>query len=222
MTGVTNPDALRVMLVDDHDLIRAGLAAAFAAAGAQVVGEAGTVAEAMTTYAATAPQAVVTDLQLPDGTGIDIVRALRRESPDLGLVVLTMHAGDDQIFTAMEAGASAFVGKDAPSTEVVNAAFGSVAAPRSFVCRGLPAAMIRRSTAETTRLSDRETEVLLLLAEGLGSAAIARQLYMSESTVKTHITRIYDKLGATNRAQALVKAMRSGLLSSIAPSDGPL
>ena len=207
---------VRVLLVDDHELIRKGLANSFALEPqVDVVGEAGSVAEALTVFEESRPDAVVTDLQLPDGTGLDIVRRLRKEHPELGLVVLTMHAGDDQIFAAMEAGASGFVGKDAPAGEVVRATVHAAASPRTFVCSGLAQAMMRRGTAESTRLSEREHEVLLLLADGLGSGAIGSELYMSESTVKSHIGRIYQKLGATNRAQALVTAMRIGLLSSV-------
>ena len=131
--------------------------------------------------------------------------------------MLTMHSGDDQIFTAMEAGASAFVGKDAPSSDVVSAARHAHVSPRTFMCSGLAAAMMRRASDDRPRLSEREQEVLELLAEGLGTGAIAGRLYMSESTAKTHIARIYQKLGATNRAQALVTAMRLGLLSSVQP-----
>ena len=113
---------VRVVLVDDHDLIRQGLAASFTLEPqTEVVGTAGSVAEALEVCEETRPDAVVTDLQLPDGTGLDIVRRLRKDHPDIGLVVLTMHSGDDQIFAAMEAGASGFVGKDAPATEVVRA-----------------------------------------------------------------------------------------------------
>lgn len=207
---------VRVVLVDDHELIRKGLATSFTLeAATEVVGEAGSVAEALELIRQVEPDAVVTDLQLPDGTGLDVVRRLRREMPDLGLVVLTMHSGDDQIFAAMEAGASGFVGKDAPAGEVVRATIHAAASPRTFVCSGLAAAMMRRGAAESTRLSDREHEVLLLLADGLGSGAIGQELYMSESTVKSHIGRIYQKLGATNRAQALVTAMRIGLLTTV-------
>ena len=158
---------------------------------------------------------IVTDLQLQDGTGLDIIRQVRQNDEKIGLVVVTMHSGDDQIFAAMEAGASAFVGKDAPSTEVVRAARHAAVSPRSFLCTGLAGAMMRRITAESTRLSQREHDVLLLLADGSNAAAIGQQLYMSESTVKSHIARIYQKLGASNRAQALVTAMRIGLLSTV-------
>jgi len=140
---------------------------------------------------------------------------VRQRDETIGLVVVTMHSGDDQIFAAMEAGASAFVGKDAPSTEVVRAARHAAVSPRSFMCTGLAGAMMRRMSAESTRLSTREHDVLLLLADGANAAAIGQQLYMSESTVKSHIARIYQKLGAQNRAQALVTAMRIGLLSAV-------
>ena len=150
-----------------------------------------------------------------------MVRSIRRTDKDVGLVVLTMHAGDEQIFAAMEAGASAFVGKDAPSSEVVKATRHAAVAPRSFMSTGLVGAMMRRTGGPSTRLSDRELEVLGLLAEGLGTSAIAGKLFMSESTVKSHIAQIYQKLGATNRAQALVTAMRSGLLSSIPQRPDP-
>ncbi len=167
------PDGdISVLVVDDHELIRQGLVGAFGREpGMTVVDEAATVTEALKAYETHGPAVVVTDLQLPDGTGLDIIRAIRRNNQQAGLVVVTMHSGDDQIFAAMEAGASAFVGKDAPSAEVVKAAKHAVVSPRSFLCAGLVGAMMRRASAESTRLSDREHEVLLLLADGLGAGA---------------------------------------------------
>jgi DNA-binding NarL/FixJ family response regulator len=220
MTAASPEDDVRVLVVDDHELIRQGLVGAFSREpGMQVVGEADTVGSALKSYAEQRPQVVVTDLQLPDGTGLDIIRAIRKENQQAGLVVVTMHSGDEQIFASMEAGASAFVGKDAPSAEVVKAARHAVVSPRSFLCAGLVGAMMRRASAESTRLSDREHQVLLLLADGLGAGGIAQKLYLSESTAKSHIARIYQKLGANNRAQALVTAMRVGLLSSLPSRD---
>lgn len=209
-----------VLLVDDHELIRNGLAAVLdLEADLDLVGTAGTVAEALEAYDELRPAVVIADLQLPDGTGLDIVRAVRRTDARTGLVVLTMHSGDDQIFAAMEAGASGFVGKDAPAAEVVRTVRHASVSPRSFVCAGLARAVLRRTDAGSTRLSDREHDVLLLLADGLGTAAIAERLFVSESTAKSHIGHIYQKLGAANRAQALVTAMRIGLLSSVRPVD---
>ena len=211
-------ESIKLLLVDDHELIREGLAGVMQLEDdMEVVGQAGSVTEALAAYSSLSPDVVVADLQLQDGTGLDIVRSIRKGNDRTGLVVLTMHSGDDQIFAAMEAGASGFVGKDAPSGEVVRAARHAAVSPRSFVCAGLAQAMMRRATSESTRLSDREHEVLLLLADGLGAAQIGQQLYLSESTAKSHIARIYQKLGAANRAQALVSAMRIGLLSSVQP-----
>ena len=209
----------RVLLIDDHELIRQGLARAFERdVEMSVVGQAGSVADGVAAFADLEPDVVVTDLELPDGHGLQIVRQVRATSDTIGLVVLTMHAGDDQIFAAMEAGASAFVGKDSKATEVVSAARHAAVAPRTFLCAGLSGAMMRRATTPAPpKLSGREEEVLALLADGLGTGEIAGILYMSESTAKTHITHIYQKLGAANRAQALVAAMRLGMLDHVSP-----
>ncbi len=212
-------DNITILLVDDHELIRSGLGAVLDLEDdMDVVGTAGSVAEAITAYERLQPMVVVADLQLQDGTGLDIVRTVRKKSDTTGLIVLTMHSGDDQIFAAMQAGASGFVGKDAPATEVIKSARHAAVSPKAFVCAGLVGAMMRRRSGEVTSLTDREHDVLLLLAEGLNAAAIGGKLYLSESTTKSHIARIYQKLGAVNRAQALVTAMRIGLLSTVQPS----
>lgn len=209
---------ITVLLVDDHDLIRDGLTAVFSVEpDMEVVGTAATVADALALYDEHHPQVVVTDLQLQDGTGLDVIRHVRADSPDTGLVVLTMHSGDEQIFASLEAGASAFVGKDAPSGEVVKAARNAAISPGTFTSVGLTEAVVRRTTAATSRLSDRELEVLRHLADGSSTAEIASRLYLSESTVKSHVQKVYQKLGAANRAQALVTAMRIGLLPTSSP-----
>ena len=214
------PDApTSVLVVDDHALVREGLSTVLGLEpDLTVVGTAVDVRSALAAHEELRPDVVVADLQLPDGTGLDIVRALRAQRPEIGLVVITMHAGDEQIFAAMQAGASGFVGKDAPSTEVVEAARHAALSPGSFVCAGLVHAVVRRHDSRQLALTEREHDVLVLLAEGLGSATIAERLFVSESTAKSDITRIYHKLGAANRAQALVTAMRVGLLSSVSPS----
>lgn len=212
-------EKITVLLIDDHELIRNGLGAVLdLEPDLQVVATAGSVAEGIQRYHEVSPDVVVTDLQMQDGTGLDVVRTLRKESDKVGLIVLTMHSGDEQIFAAMQAGASGFVGKDAPSTEVIKAARHAAVSPKAFVCAGLVGAMMRRQSAESTALTEREHDVLLLLAEGLNAAAIGQKLYLSESTTKSHIARIYQKLGAANRAQALVTAMRIGLLSTVQPA----
>ena len=202
-----------VLLIDDHELIRQGLVRAFEREGSMtVVGQAGGVTEALAAWKALQPDVVVTDLQLPDGTGYDIVRTFRSESADVGLVMLTMHTGDAQIFAAMEAGASAFLNKASRGDEVVSAAAHAARAPRSFLCTGLAGAVMRRASTAGAQLTPREREILVLLADGLNAGEVAHRIYLGESTVKTHIAHLYEKLGASNRAQALVTAMRRGLL----------
>jgi len=203
-----------VLLVDDHDLIRQGLARAFErSADFRVVGQAGTVSEGLRFAQELSPNVVVTDVRLPDGTGLDLVRTLRKQDDQVGIVVLTMYAGDDQLFEALEAGASAFVAKDAPADDVVAAARHASVSPRTFTAANLAEAMQRKMSPSGPRLSPRELEVLRLLADGLSVSAISKSLFVSESTAKTHISKIYDKLGAANRAQAIMNAVRSGLLS---------
>lgn len=212
-------EKITVLLIDDHELIRNGLGAVLdLEEDLDVVATAGSVSEGIERWRQYQPDVVITDLQMQDGTGLDVVRTIRKESDKVGLIVLTMHSGDEQIFAAMQAGASGFVGKDAPSTEVIKTARHAAVSPKAFVCAGLVGAMMRRQSAESTALTEREHDVLLLLAEGLNAAAIGQKLYLSESTTKSHIARIYQKLGASNRAQALVTAMRIGLLSTVQPS----
>ncbi len=205
--------SITVLIVDDHDLIRQGLRRAFERDGEfEVVGEAATVADAQRLITLVTPQVVILDVRLPDGSGADLARSARLEDPELGIVMLTMYAGDEQLFDALDAGASAFVPKNAPADDVVAAARHAAASPRAFTASDLSEAMKRRMSPSGPQLSPREREVLDLLAEGLGVAQISKQLYISESTTKTHISKLYDKLGAGNRAQALMTALRLGLL----------
>lgn len=209
-----NGARLRVVLVDDHQLIREGLRRAFDRAGdIEVVGEAGSLAEAIDAVQKLEPDVLVTDVRLPDGDGIALTTQARSANPTMGIVVLTMYAGDDQVFAALDAGASGFVGKDAPAEDVVAAARHAAANPRAFMAQDLAGAMQRRMSAPAgPRLSPREREVLDLLVDGLAIAQIARRLFISESNAKTHVANIYEKLGAGNRAQAVMAAVRLGLV----------
>ena len=207
-----------VLLVDDHELIRQGLRRAFERTDDfTVLGEADSVATALQMIRATPPDVVIFDVRLPDGSGLDAAKKVREDNPTMGIVVLTMYAGDDQLFGALEAGASAFVPKDAPADDVISAARHAAVSPRAFTANDLAGAMQRRLSPTGPQLSPREREVLGLLADGLGVAAISKQLYISESTTKTHISKVYEKLGAANRAQALMTAMRLGIITN--PAD---
>lgn len=204
-----------VLLVDDHELIRQGLRRAFERdPGFTVVGEAGSVAEALVMIRAEKPEVVIMDVRLPDGDGLDTVKKLRAAGETMGIVVLTMYAGDQQLFDALEAGASAFVNKDAPAEEVLAAARHAAASPGSFSAADLADAMRRKASQGGPKLSPRERDVLKLLADGLAVSGIAKALFISESTTKTHISKLYEKLGAGNRAQALMTAMRLGLITA--------
>ncbi|MDQ1629807.1 MAG: hypothetical protein QOI54_3551 [Actinomycetota bacterium] len=209
---------ISIVLVDDHELIRQGLRRAFERTGDfTVVGEAGSVGAALGVVAEQSPDVVIFDVRLPDGSGLDAAKKVRESNPAMGIVVLTMYAGDDQLFGALEAGASAFVPKDAPADDVIAAARHAAVSPRAFTANDLAGAMQRRLSPTGPQLSPREREVLGLLADGLGVAAISKQLFISESTTKTHISKVYEKLGAGNRAQALMTAMRLGLIAN--PQD---
>lgn len=206
--------AIRILVVDDHELIRLGLRSAFARDGDfDVIGEAGTLNEATRLLGLLAPQVVIFDVRLPDGSGIEAARMARGQFPDLGIVILTSYVGDHYLFDALEAGASAFVPKNAPADEVVAAARHAACSPRAFAATDLAEAMKRKLSPAGPQVSPREREVLQLLANGLSVAQISHELYISDSTTKTHISKLYEKLGATNRAQALMSALRLGLLS---------
>lgn len=215
MSTEENQPPTTVLLVDDHELIRQGLRHAFDRDPQfRVIAEAGSVAEALGRAKEFRPDVVIMDLRLPDGSGLDATRRLRAAMPEIGIVVLTMYAGDDHLFGALEAGASAFVPKNAPSDEVVAAARHAASSPTAFTASDLAEAMKRRMEPTGPQLSPRESEVLHLLADGMSVAGIAKKLYVSESTAKTHISKLYEKLGAGNRAQALMTALRLGLLQA--------
>jgi DNA-binding NarL/FixJ family response regulator len=207
-----------VILVDDHELIRQGLRRAFERDETfEVVGEAGTGEEARSLVDNLRPDVAIVDIRLPDVNGLDLAKELRAKSEQMGIVVLTMYSGDEHLFGALEAGASAFVAKDSPAEDIVAAARHAAVSPRAFTASDLADAMRRRLEPTGPRLSPREMDVLTRLAQGLSVAQIAGQLYISESTTKTHISKIYDKLGATNRAQALMTALRLGLIKQETP-----
>jgi DNA-binding NarL/FixJ family response regulator len=203
-----------VVLVDDHELIRQGLRRAFErSSDFTVLDEASSIAGAYAAIARLTPDVVVIDIRLPDGSGLDAVRKLRAQHARMGIVVVTMYGDDDVLFSALDAGASAFVPKDRPAEDVLAAARHAATNPDSFTANDLAGAMRRRSQSTKPQLSQRETQVLALLADGLSVPALARQLFIGESTAKTHISKVYEKLGANNRAQALMTALKYGLIT---------
>ena len=207
--------SINVVVIDDHTLVREGVSRVIAAEpDLAVVGEASSVGDARVLLEAKQPDVMLVDVSLPDGSGLSLVRAARAAYPRLGIVVLTMHNDDDTLLEALDAGATALVLKSASSTEVVDAVRRAATAPDSFTANGLAAALRRQANTTVPKLTPRETEVLERLVDGASVAEVSRELFMSESTVKTHVTKLYDKLGAHNRAGAIMAAVRLGLVKA--------
>lgn len=205
---------IRLAVVDGQTLIRYGLRELVAQqSDIEIVAESQSAAEAAAMVAATRPDVVTVDVALPDGDGLQLARELRDRYADLGIVMLTSQHEDELLFRALESGLSAFVPKTAPLEEVLSAIRHAAVAASSFTASGLAMAVSRRRTMQDRlALSPRETQVLRLLHDGLSVPAIASQMFISVSTAKTYVARLYEKLGATNRAQALMAAMHHGLI----------
>jgi DNA-binding NarL/FixJ family response regulator len=202
-----------IVLVDDHRVVRGGLRSVFdAEPDMEVVGEADTLADGIAVMRVARPDVLVCDVTLRDGNGLDLVREARSQRPELGIVVLTMHGDDETLLGALDAGASALVLKSAHLEDVLSAVRQAAASPEVFAAAGLAGALRRSRENSRPQLTQREQDVLNLLVDGMSVAETAGRLYLSESTVKTHIAKLYDKLGATNRAQAVMAALRQGLL----------
>ncbi len=214
---------LRVVIADDQPMMRAGFKAVLEATGdIRVVAEAGTGEEAVAAATEHAPDVVLMDIRMPGMDGIEATRRLPRQR----VLILTTFGLDAYIIDALRAGASGFLLKDAPTQEVV-AAVRAVAAGDAVlsatvtrqlldqVARRLPAAVSRDPNALAS-LTEREQEVLRMLAAGLSNAEIASALVVSEATVKSHVSHLLGKLGLRDRVQAVIYAYETGL---IAPAD---
>ena len=197
---------MKVLIVDDHAVVRHGLKSAIQSHGYEVVAEAGSVNEAQAFMAQTNPDAIIVDINLPDGSGFDLVAWSRRVSPRTAIVVLTLNDGADYVQAAKSAGANAFIIKNAPLSDVIAALDFAISSPTSFSSKKLC------SSSTDSGLSAREIDVLHSINHGLSNGAIATDLYISVSTVKTHVSSILRKLDADNRVQALSIARERGLL----------
>src|SRR5215813_1237202 len=205
---------IRLAIVDGHTLIRYGLCELVARhADIQIVAECRAAADAPEMIAVAKPDVVTVDVTLPDGDGLQLARELRDTYSDLGIVMLTSKQEDDVLFRALETGVSAFVAKTAPVEEVIAAIRHAAVAAASFTASGLARALARsQARQDKLALSPREREILHLLQQGLSIPAMAAELYISVSTAKTYVARLYEKLGAASRAQALMAALHHGLI----------
>jgi DNA-binding NarL/FixJ family response regulator len=210
---------IRVLLVDDHPLFLDGVRAALSTeTDLDVVGEAHSASEALALARELAPDVVLMDLNLPDGSGIDATREILAASPDTHVLVMTMATEDDAVVAAMRAGARGYVVKGAGRSDLVHAvstvaAGGAVFSPTVAARLGTYFSGLAAQPGRELfpQLSDREREVLDLVARGLDNRRIARMLFLSEKTVRNNISTVLTKLDVPDRAEAIVRARRAGL-----------
>jgi DNA-binding NarL/FixJ family response regulator len=212
MTGPTGP--IRLLIVDDHPVVRDGLRGLFADdPDFQVVGEAANGAEAVARVERLGAHVVLMDLRMPEMGGVEAITRLRRTAPAVRVLVLTTYDTDSDVLPAIEAGATGYLLKDAPREELiraVRAAFAGEAVLSPAVASRLMG-QVRKPPPEV--LSQRELEVLALIADGATNRQAAAKLFVSEATVKTHLLHIYEKLGVRDRAAAVAEAYRRRLLT---------
>jgi DNA-binding NarL/FixJ family response regulator len=211
---MTSDAPIRVYLLDDHEVVRQGLRALLSSAeGIEVVGESGTAEEATARIPALRPDVAVLDGRLPDGTGIEVCRAIRSVDPSINALVLTSYDDDEALFGAIMAGASGYVLKDVRGNDLVKAVR-HVAAGKSLIDPELTAKLLERvrngpaTAPELSSLTEQEFKLLTYIAEGLTNRQIGERMYLSEKTVKNYVSSILGKLGLERRTQAAVLASR--------------
>ncbi len=210
------PGRVRVLVVDDHQMFAASLAHALGSEpDLLVVGQATSVAEAQNLVASTAPDVVLLDHRLPDGDGVSAIAGLHAVRPSAQIVVLTATASDRVLVAAMEAGAAGFIAKTQRLSDVIEgvraAAQGESVVSAKLLSRLLPR-LRRQAGGAGADLTEREREILDLLAHGLSNADIAQQLTISVHTVRNHVANLSAKLGAHSKLEALSIAVREGLV----------
>ncbi len=203
-------ETIRVLVVEDHNVVRQGLVALLnVAEGLEVVGEAADGVEAITQFRKHRPDITLIDLRLPRLSGVDAISTIRKEEPQARFIVLTTYDGDEDIFRALKAGAKAYLLKGMTSDELM-AAIRAVHAGKSHIPQAIAERLAERMGAE--ELTPREFEVLEQIVQGKSNKEIGTELDISEATVKTHINSLLAKLGVTDRTQAATAAIRRGIV----------
>jgi DNA-binding NarL/FixJ family response regulator len=214
------PEQLRVVLVDDHPVYREGLARLLSQSGVEVVAQAGNGPDALSIVEEAAPDVVVMDLNMPGMSGVDVTRKLVERNPASRVLVVSVSAQEEDVTEAILAGASGYVLKDGPVEEVV-AGIQAAANGESLISPRIATMLLRKMRLDgpsemdppaTTPLSERELQVLRLVAEGKGNQEISEALYIGQSTVRNHISSILMKLQVENRVQAAVRAVRDRIV----------
>ena len=203
---------IRVLLADDHVLVRAGLERLLrGVAGIEVVGTAADGGEAVELALSERPDVVLMDLEMPVLDGIEATRRITAEVEGAAVVILTSFSDRERILRALDAGAVGYLLKDAEPDELVRGIFAAARGESPLAPKAAHAVLRARSEEQFVTLSPREREVLALVAQGLQTKHIARQLEISEKTVKAHLTSVFSQIGATDRTQAALWAQRNGL-----------
>ena len=203
---------IRVLVADDHPIVRGGIIALLSAADdIEVVGEAADGLAAVDRAVELAPDVMLMDLHMPGLDGDEATARILEQRPNVRVVILTTYESDASILTAIEAGASGYLLKAAPQEEIL-AGIRSVASGGVALAPSIAALLVKRIASPAVTLTPRETEVLALVAQGLSNPAIAKQLFLGEATVKTHLLHVFEKLGVSDRTRAVTRAMELGLL----------
>ena len=209
---------IRLMLADDHRMLREGLSRSMREQGFDIVGEAGDGAEAVALALTVRPDVILMDVTMPEIDGVKACRQVRAQLPDTKVVMLTMHADQGVLTSAIRAGATGYLVKDC-STEEIASAVRMAAGGETALSPQLAASMlneVRRwdqpHKEEERVVTKREEEVLQLIADGCSTPEVAEKLYISQKTVKNHLASIYQKLDARDRTQAVLQAVRMGIV----------
>jgi len=206
---------IRVVVADDHPIVRAGIIALLQDADdVSVVGQADDGETAVSVALAERPDVVLMDLRMPALDGVQATARILAREPGIRVLILTTYESDDQILAAIEAGAAGYLLKAAPESEILEG-LRATARGETALAPSAAAALVRRATAKPTTgpsLSPRELEVLQLVAQGGSNPAIGRALFLSETTVKTHLGHVFEKLGVKDRTRAVTRAMELGIL----------
>jgi DNA-binding NarL/FixJ family response regulator len=201
---------IRVLIAEDQSLVRRGLVAIVnMEEGALVIGEAADGAEAVDKWRSLKPDVVLMDLRMPETDGLDAIRLIRAEDPRAAIIILTTYDHDEDVYAGLRAGARAYLLKDVQPEELFKC-IRAVHRGETYLQSKIAAKLALRVQEEA--LTDREVQILGLLAEGKSNKGIAQALFISESTVKTHLKSLFTKLDATSRAEAIAFAARRGLV----------